>query len=138
MSPQLPTHYGTDLRNLLRRVIFAPGPISLDNHKDFAMSNITTSAAAANVIAFAADADLSPESMIMELDGKPEQMLNADAVIALMRRGDTPEARAMYRSYRKVKTRLKRQFPDLEDAGLRDRAVLDALRDAGFRITNLQ
>jgi hypothetical protein len=101
------------------------------------MSNIT-STAAANVIALAADDDLSPESMVMELDGKPEQMLNADAVIALMRRGDTPEARAMYRSYRKVKTRLKHQFPELDDTELRGRAVLDAFRDAGFRITNLQ
>jgi len=94
------------------------------------MTNFSTHPRPSNVINLATDEGLAPETGTGVIDGKPERMLNVDGVIALMRDGNTPEAREAYRGYRKQKARFKRQFPELEDAELRRRALTSLMTSA--------
>jgi hypothetical protein len=80
-----------------------------------------------NIFALAPDNDLKPEFTWAPIDGEPTYLMNADGVIALARKTDTPAARRIYRDYRKRKAQLKRSRPDLNDAALRQQAIVDVL-----------
>lgn len=63
-----------------------------------------------------------------------EECINLDGMIELMKRIDTPEAKAIYRAFRKrhAQMRLDPQGRDAEK--LRGDAVLAALEDCGVRV----
>lgn len=80
-----------------------------------------------NVFALAPDTDLKPQFTWAPIDGEPNYLMNADGVIALVRKADTPEARRIYLAYRKRKAKLKRSDPEMDDAALRQQAIMDVL-----------
>ncbi|MDQ0420961.1 hypothetical protein J2045_001988 [Peteryoungia aggregata LMG 23059] len=80
-----------------------------------------------NVISLAADMNLRPEARVIDLVGETTTVLNADAVIALAKSTDTPEARRIYRAYRKRKVELKRGNSSMNDAELRAAAIMSVL-----------
>lgn len=80
-----------------------------------------------NVFSLARDADLKPEFTWAPIDGEPNYLMNADGVIALARKTDTPAARRIYLAYRKRKATLKRSNPEMDDAALRQQAIMDVL-----------
>lgn len=64
-----------------------------------------------------------------------EDCINMDAAIAIMKVTDTPEAKAIYRAFRKRYAQMRLASPELPEQKVRENAVLAAIEDCGHRIT---
>lgn len=80
------------------------------------------------------DEGLDPQIMVASVDGEPTEVMNADAVIKLMREAKTPQARELWLSYRKAKIDLKRRRHSLSGGKLRSEALLAAMRKTGLNV----
>lgn len=72
--------------------------------------------------------DLQPKAKYFEQVG--DTCLNADACIELVKQTDTPQARRIYRAYRK---RLASNEPSETALKTRENAFFDALADIGIK-----
>ena len=75
---------------------------------------------------------LKPKSQFIPEIG--EQCINLDGVIELMRSVDTPEAKAIYRAFRKRHAQMRMNPEGRSDEKIRGDAVLAALEDCGARV----
>lgn len=73
-------------------------------------------------------ADMKPKVKYFEEVG--DNCINADGCIEIMKQTDTPEARKIYRAYRK---RLASNVPAATAEKTRENALFDALADSGIR-----
>lgn len=74
--------------------------------------------------------DLKPKAKYFEQVG--DTCINADGCIEVMKQTDTPEARKIYRAYRK---RLASNTPAATAEKTRENALFDALADVGIRLS---
>ena len=87
----------------------------------------SSSQSSSNIVDLAADVNLQPEFKPTVIGGEEAYLMNVDAVILLAKRTDTPEARRVYREYRKKKAMLKAANPAMSDADLRQRAITSVM-----------
>jgi|GEM_PF-3865035 len=64
-----------------------------------------------------------------------EDCINMDGVIELMRSIDTPQAKAMYRAFRKRHAQMRLDPQGRTPEKIREEAVLAALADCGANVT---
>lgn len=64
-----------------------------------------------------------------------EDCINMDGVIELMRTIDTPQAKAVYRAFRKRHAQMRLDPQDRPPEKIREEAVLAALADCGANVT---
>jgi len=76
--------------------------------------------------------DLRPRTKFIPEIG--EECINMDGVIAVMKATNTPEAKAMYRAFRKRHAEIRLAHPDMEAVKAREEAVLAAIGDCGHRV----
>jgi hypothetical protein len=62
-----------------------------------------------------------------------EDMINADGAIEMMRTADTPQARAIYKVFRRHLAK-RREDASLTPEKQREHALFDALEEAGARL----
>lgn len=60
--------------------------------------------------------------------------INMDGVIEICRQTDTPEAKAVYRAFRKRHAQFRTTLSGQSPEKVREEAMLTALRDVGFNI----
>jgi hypothetical protein len=75
---------------------------------------------------------LQPKKMFIPEVG--EDCVNMDGVIAIMKQIDTPEAKAMYRAFRRHYAEMRLSRPGETAQKVRQAAVLAAIKDCGHRI----
>lgn len=80
-----------------------------------------------NVVSMAPDMALQPQFMPTTIDNDRGYLMNADAVILLAKMTDTDAARQIYKDYRRTKARLKKANPGVDDATLRQTAIMTVL-----------
>ena len=68
-------------------------------------------------------------------DDPSSGLMNATAMIEVAKRTDTPEARRFLELYHGHESRLAGEFPDLSETTLRSKAVIEALKSMGKRVT---
>jgi len=66
-----------------------------------------------------------------------EEMVNADGVIAIMQRIDTPAAKKANRIFRKHLALVRDLRPDLSDKGQNTEALMRTLDELGVTLTTL-
>lgn len=64
-----------------------------------------------------------------------EVCINMDGVIEMCRQTDTPEAKAVYRAFRKRHAQFRASMHGEKPEKIREEAMLTALRDVGFNVT---
>lgn len=62
-------------------------------------------------------------------------LMNATAMIEVARRTDTPEAKRFLALYHDHEARIAGESPDLSETALRAKAVIEALKSMGKRVT---
>lgn len=67
-------------------------------------------------------------------DGHDDTFINADGVIELMKRIDTPQAKKLYRDFRRRYSKLVVDAPQMDDEKRRAEAVMAAVKDSGFSV----
>lgn len=77
--------------------------------------------------------NLKPEKRFFKEVG--EEMINSDGIIRIMQTVDTPEAKAIYKSFRAIYSKLKEQFPDEPDDRRRNTALMQAIENSGWNVT---
>lgn len=97
-----------------------------------------TDATTATIIDITDNDRLEPKVMSHPIEGQQTDLLNADAVIALMKSADTPEARELWQNYRKARIQLKRSAYGLTGEKLRSAALLKAMQQAGMNIVPVE
>jgi len=75
---------------------------------------------------------LQPKKKFIEEVG--EDCINMDGVIALARQIDTPEAKAIYRAFRRRHASMRLMMPGKDPVKLREEAILQALADCGHKV----
>ena len=85
-------------------------------------------------VSISEDERLDPQVTVASVDGEPTELLNADAVIKLMREAKTPEARELWLAYRRAKIDLKRRRHSLSGSKLRSEALMTAMRKTGLNL----
>lgn len=78
---------------------------------------------------------LKPATKFFEEVG--EEMVNADGIIAIMQRVDTPKAKRASRIFRKHLSLVRELRPDLSDKGQNTEALMRTLSELGVTLTNL-
>lgn len=77
--------------------------------------------------------NLKPKAKYFEEVG--DNCINVDGVIKLMQQIDTPQARTMYRTFRKRFAELRQTMPDQPPEKVREEALFKAFADLGIRTT---
>lgn len=77
--------------------------------------------------------DLKPKAKFFEEVG--DTCINADGVIEIIRRTDTPQARAINFAFRKRLAEFRRSMHGAKPEKMREEALFKALADLGFNIT---
>lgn len=68
-------------------------------------------------------------------DDPAQSLMNATAMIEVARRTDTPEARRFLHLYHGHETRIAGESPDLGEAAIRAKAVIETMKSMGKRVT---
>lgn len=76
---------------------------------------------------------LKPQKRYFEEVG--EEMINGDGIIKIMQMVDTPEAKAVYKAFRKHFSDLKDKFPDVSEEKHKNAAIIQAIKDQGWNVT---
>ncbi len=76
--------------------------------------------------------DLRPQTR--KFAGHDDTFVNADGVIEICRRINTPQAKAIYKAFRKRLVEIRASHPDLPAAKQRSRALLSAIEDNGWSL----
>lgn len=77
--------------------------------------------------------DLKPQAR--HFVGSDETFVNADGIIEICRRIDTPQAKAVYRAFRKRLVEIRVTDPLLTAGKQREKAILAAIGDVGWNVT---
>ncbi|ESX29461.1 MULTISPECIES: hypothetical protein [unclassified Mesorhizobium] len=80
---------------------------------------------------------LSPEYREHVVGGKVEPLMNADAVIKMIRSSDTSHARELWRKYRKALAKLRRVGEGRSPEKLRSTALMRAMQQSGVEISGV-
>lgn len=78
-------------------------------------------------------ADLRPKTR--HFDGHEDLYVNMDGVIEVCRQTDTPQAKAIYRAFRKHLADLRSSMHGEKPEKIRQEAMLAAIRDAGWKVS---
>lgn len=76
---------------------------------------------------------LTPQ--VRRFAGSDEDFVNTDGMIEVCRRIDTPQAKAIYRAFRKRLVEIEAGEPLLAPEKQRQKAFLAAIQDAGWNVT---